>query len=106
MSDVESNKGADMASESTDCSPDVVPFHDADITPEGNRYQSAKATLKGGRTVEVGFAENGDRYIRIERPLADGKRSRLSFGLTLDAAAALTLLLSDSFEENKQNRHP
>jgi len=82
--------------------PEFVPFDKADL------HRAAQVVLNSGE----GFKLSGDRSlevwkidgqdalcVRIFRPTDDGKVSELVFGLTMEAAQALAVLLLMHFPE-------
>jgi hypothetical protein len=72
---------------------EYIPFHD--LPTEGVMLRSGVCTtIPSGAMIAVLKHEDDDGIsIRISKPLEDGKKSLLSFGLSRDAAIALIGLL-------------
>jgi hypothetical protein len=85
---------------------DIIPFHEADFGPTKPRKYThlREAEFKDGRYISAGLCEDGGWSIRIERDTADGKRSRLDFGLSPDAGFVLLRCMVDvlSDRDNKE----
>jgi len=76
---------------------DIIPFHEADFGQTSLRQCThlREAEFKDGRYISAGLCEDGGWSIRIERDTADGKRSRLDFGLSQEAGLALLRCMVD-----------
>ena len=96
----------------------TVQFHEALIERRTVHVRDAlEIELSGGRCICVGkLREDDSLLVIIERPTNDGRKSRLEFGLSHEAAAALTkclmaqlsllrgLAARDAFDEDAHNR--
>lgn len=78
-----------------------VPLHECwSATGEPKRYECVIAEFSGGRIIEVGVAEDGDRCVAIKRPINDEVMSVLEFALTEEAASVLSFLLNRTFHRH------
>lgn len=80
-----------------------VPFYECHSLKrkEAKRYEFAQIGLSGGRIVEVGVAEDGERCVSIKKPINEELMSVLEFGITEEAASALAFLINKTFHRVK-----
>lgn len=77
---------------------EIVPLHEAKVPIKNGPWRTKTTDLPNGRSIRVGFSEEGFIGVWIWRDTEDGKRSKLDFGLSNDAAQALCVLLLDALD--------
>ena len=84
----------------------ALPFHSANLTGEKRIFLLLTVTLSESRKISVGYAADGVRSIQIARLDDSGKPTKLSFGLSPDAAEALLQGLNKAKAHEMSSENP